>query len=72
MIAATLAGDYPLARSLEVLNAKTVSPHFAGRAVALLAADPKLLERWGGIVTARRLALDFGFTDVDGHIPDQD
>jgi len=72
MIAATLAGKYPLARSLEVLNAKTVSPHFAGRAVARLAADPQLLERWGGIVTARRLALDLGFTDVDGRIPDHD
>jgi NAD(P)-dependent dehydrogenase (short-subunit alcohol dehydrogenase family) len=72
MIAATLAGAYPLARSLEELNAKTVSPHFAGRAVALLATDPQLLERSGGLLSARRLATELGFTDVDGRIPEGD
>ena len=72
MVAATLTGTYPLASSMEELSAKTVSPHFAGRAVALLAVDPRLQERSGGTVIARRLAMDLGFTDVDGRIPDED
>jgi NAD(P)-dependent dehydrogenase (short-subunit alcohol dehydrogenase family) len=72
MVAATLAGEYPLARSLDELSAKTVSPQFAGRAVARLTVDPRLSERSGGIVIARRLALELGFTDIDGRVPDRD
>jgi NAD(P)-dependent dehydrogenase (short-subunit alcohol dehydrogenase family) len=72
IVAATLAGEYPLASSLEDLNAKTVSPHFAGRAVALLAADLRLPERSGSTIVARRLALELGFTNVDGRVPERD
>ncbi len=72
MIAATLAGEYPLAHSIDDLNAKTVSPHFAGRAVALLAVDRQLRERSGSTIIARRLALELGFTDVDGTVPERD
>jgi NAD(P)-dependent dehydrogenase (short-subunit alcohol dehydrogenase family) len=72
IVAATTAGVYPLARSLDELNAQTVSPQFAGRAVASLAVDPRLPERSGSVVTARRLAMELGFTDIDGRVPDRD
>lgn len=45
------------------------SPEFIGRAVAALAADPEAI-RWSGqVVVAARLALEYGFEDVDGKQP---
>ena len=45
------------------------SPQFVGRAVAALAADPDVL-RWSGeVVVAAALALEYGFTDLDGRQP---
>src|SRR3954447_6514836 len=45
------------------------SPRFMGRAVVALATDPHVT-RWSGqAVSARDLADEYGFTDVDGHLP---
>ncbi|MBW8866400.1 MAG: SDR family NAD(P)-dependent oxidoreductase [Acidobacteria bacterium] len=46
------------------------SPLFVGRAVAALAADPRLLERTGQLCSSWELARDYGFTDYDGRRPD--
>jgi hypothetical protein len=45
------------------------SPQFIGRAVAALAADPALMEKSGKTLVAAALALEYGFTDVDGNQP---
>lgn len=45
------------------------SPQFIGRAVAALAADPRLMERTGKVLIAASLAQDYGFTDIDGKTP---
>ncbi len=45
------------------------SPRFMGRAVVALVTDPGVA-RWSGhAVSARELADEFGFTDVDGKLP---
>src|ERR687894_1607964 len=46
------------------------SPYFVGRAVAALAADPKVLEKSGGLYSSWGLAKEYGFTDADGSRPD--
>jgi len=46
------------------------SPLFVGRAVAALAADPKVLARTGDVTSSWQLAREFGFTDADGTRPD--
>lgn len=46
------------------------TPNFVGRAVAALAADPDLARKNGGIYTARALSEEYGFTDIDGTLPD--
>ncbi len=46
------------------------SPLFVGRAVAALAADPKILDRSGDILSSWELAREYGFTDADGRRPD--
>jgi dehydrogenase/reductase SDR family protein 1 len=45
------------------------SPQFIGRAVACLAADPRVMERSGSVVVAAQLAKEYGFTDIDGRLP---
>jgi len=45
------------------------SPQFQGRAVAHLFADPRRLERSGKVFTTASLALDYGYTDIDGYQP---
>jgi NAD(P)-dependent dehydrogenase (short-subunit alcohol dehydrogenase family) len=46
------------------------SPRYIGRAVAALAADPERA-RWNQrSVTSGQLAVEYGFTDVDGSRPD--
>jgi dehydrogenase/reductase SDR family member 1 len=45
------------------------SPHFQGRAVAALAADPAVMERSGQVLTTAKVALAYGFTDIDGKQP---
>lgn len=49
--------------------ARGESPHFSGRAVAALAADPQILRRTGTVVVGADLAKEYGFTDLDGTQP---
>ncbi len=44
----------------------TESPRYVGRAVAALAADPRIMDRTGQVLRAGDLAAEYGFTDVDG------
>jgi NAD(P)-dependent dehydrogenase (short-subunit alcohol dehydrogenase family) len=46
--------------------ARTESPRYLGRAVAALAADPDVLEKSGAVRRVADLALEYGFTDIDG------
>ena len=48
---------------------QTESPEYLGRAVAALAADPRVLGKTGQVLTAGDLAREYGFTDVDGRRP---
>jgi dehydrogenase/reductase SDR family protein 1 len=45
------------------------SAQFSGRAVAALAADPKRMEKTSGAFVVAEMALEYGFTDVDGSQP---
>ncbi len=45
------------------------SPEFIGRTVAALAADPDVIRHTGKVLVAAAVALDYGFTDVDGKSP---
>jgi NAD(P)-dependent dehydrogenase (short-subunit alcohol dehydrogenase family) len=49
--------------------AASETPHFVGRAVAALAADPDVAARAGLVHTSWDLAEDYGLTDVDGRRP---
>jgi hypothetical protein len=46
------------------------SPLFVGRAVAALAADPKVFGRTGDVVSSWDVGREFGLTDADGSRPD--
>ncbi len=46
------------------------TPHFPGRAVVALATDPARQARSGRNFWVADLARDYGFTDIDGTIPD--
>jgi NAD(P)-dependent dehydrogenase (short-subunit alcohol dehydrogenase family) len=46
------------------------TPHFVGRAVVALAADPGLMERTGQLCSSWELARHYKFTDADGRRPD--
>jgi len=52
---------------LDLTNSE--SPEFVGRAVAALAADPKVIRRTGTVQVAAHLASEYGFTDIDGKTP---
>ena len=45
------------------------TPFFVGRAVAALAADPKVLKKTGRTFSSWSLADEYGFEDVDGRRP---
>ncbi|MFI7193965.1 SDR family NAD(P)-dependent oxidoreductase [Nocardia nova] len=45
------------------------TPHFAGRAVVALAADPGRRSRTGRAWRVADLAEAYGFTDIDGRVP---
>jgi dehydrogenase/reductase SDR family member 1 len=45
------------------------SAQFIGRAVAALAADSEVMKKTGQILVAAALALEYGFTDIDGKQP---
>jgi NAD(P)-dependent dehydrogenase (short-subunit alcohol dehydrogenase family) len=46
------------------------TPCFVGRAVAALAADPRVSRKNGGIHTVRALSEEYGFADIGGSRPD--
>jgi NAD(P)-dependent dehydrogenase (short-subunit alcohol dehydrogenase family) len=46
------------------------TPHFPGRAVVALAADDKVMSKTGRSHWVADLAREYGFTDIDGSIPD--
>jgi dehydrogenase/reductase SDR family protein 1 len=45
------------------------SPEFAGRAVAALASDADIMNKSGQLLLVAELAREYGFTDVDGRLP---
>lgn len=47
----------------------TESPEYVGRAVAALTVDPERIAKTGRVHTAGDLAVEYGFTDVDGTRP---
>ena len=48
---------------------RTESVEYIGRAVAALAADPRVVEKSGRVLTVGDLAREYGFTDIDGEQP---
>ncbi|MBY9081620.1 SDR family oxidoreductase [Paenibacillus sp. HN-1] len=54
-------------RQVEALR-DTESPRYIGRAVCALAGDPNVMERSGKPQQVGRLALEYGFTDIDGRL----
>ncbi|HVL48958.1 MAG TPA: SDR family oxidoreductase [Candidatus Thermoplasmatota archaeon] len=49
--------------------AHSETPFFVGRAVAALAADPRVMEKTGRVFASWTLSDEYGFTDVDGRRP---
>ncbi len=45
------------------------TPHYIGRAIAALAADPRPMNKTGQTLATWDLAEEYGFTDVDGSQP---
>lgn len=50
-------------------NPKKESSIFVGRAVTALASDSEIMKRTGQIQLAAELAMEYGFTDIDGTQP---
>ena len=46
--------------------AGTETPRYVGRAVVALATDPEVIEKSGRVYRVGDLAVEYGFTDVDG------
>ena len=73
----TVVSLYPgMVRTEKVMEAaawldlsNSESPEFIGRAIAALAADPDVIRHTGKVLVAASLALDYGFTDIDGKSP---
>jgi NAD(P)-dependent dehydrogenase (short-subunit alcohol dehydrogenase family) len=49
--------------------AESETPYFVGRAIAAIAADPKVMKKSGRVFNAFELAQEYGFADVDGRLP---
>lgn len=45
------------------------TPYLVGRAVAALAADPKIMKKSGRVFSSWNLAREYDFTDIDGRQP---
>lgn len=73
----TVVSLYPgLVRTEKVMQAaawldltNSESPEFVGRAVAALAADSEVMRHTGGVRVAANLAIEYGFSDIDGKTP---
>src|SRR6266852_116346 len=62
------AENNPKAKRYGFIHSET--PCFVGRAIAALAADPRVLEKSGGLYSSWGLAREYGFTDLDCSQPD--
>lgn len=49
--------------------AESETPFYIGRAVAALAADPLVFSKSGRVFSSWDLAVEYGFTDIDGRKP---
>jgi dehydrogenase/reductase SDR family protein 1 len=73
----TVVSLYPgMVRTEKVMEAaawldlsNSESPDFIGRAVAALAGDPDVMRHSGTVLVAAAVAMEYGFTDVDGKTP---
>ncbi len=59
--------DLPGEGTFDLADAE--SPRFVGRAVVAMATDPAVSKRSGAAFDVADLARDYGFTDVDGRVP---
>lgn len=50
--------------------AESETPFFVGRAIASLTADAAIMQKSGRVFSSIELARMYGFTDVDGRLPD--
>jgi dehydrogenase/reductase SDR family protein 1 len=66
--AETLPDGRVMLFGLDLSHAET--PHFPGRAVVALAADADPMRRTGRAFWVADLAREYGFTDIDGRVPD--
>jgi NAD(P)-dependent dehydrogenase (short-subunit alcohol dehydrogenase family) len=48
--------------------ARTESPRYLGRGIVALAADPDVQRKSGGVHSVGDLAVEYGFTDIDGRV----
>jgi NAD(P)-dependent dehydrogenase (short-subunit alcohol dehydrogenase family) len=62
--------NWPDAIAKDPYFAESETPHLVGRAVVALAADSQVRRKAGLIHFASDLAREYGFTDVDGRVPD--
>jgi NAD(P)-dependent dehydrogenase (short-subunit alcohol dehydrogenase family) len=62
-----VAETNPAAKSMGFIASET--PSFVGRAIAALAADPRVRRKSGGVYGSWTLSDEYGFTDVDGNRP---
>ncbi|HEY0101124.1 MAG TPA: SDR family oxidoreductase [Pyrinomonadaceae bacterium] len=62
-----VAETNPEAKSFGFIASET--PCFVGRAIAALAADPRVMDKSGGVYGSWTLSEEYGFTDVDGNRP---
>jgi dehydrogenase/reductase SDR family protein 1 len=56
-------------KNLPLHSGTDESPEHVGRAVAALAADPKVMEKSGQVLITADLGQEYGFTDIDGKTP---
>jgi NAD(P)-dependent dehydrogenase (short-subunit alcohol dehydrogenase family) len=55
------------AEHLDLPNSE--SPQYIGRSIAVLASDSSIMQKSGQVLIAAKLALEYGFTDIDGKQP---
>jgi NAD(P)-dependent dehydrogenase (short-subunit alcohol dehydrogenase family) len=61
--------DWQVAAKKDPDFAESETPFYVGRAVAALAGDPQVLSRSGRVFSSWDLAVEYGFTDIDGRQP---
>jgi NAD(P)-dependent dehydrogenase (short-subunit alcohol dehydrogenase family) len=57
------------AQALDGPGGPKETPFYLGRAIVALASDPRVLDKSGALLEVGALALEYGFTDVDGTQP---